>query len=93
MPVLKDVFTKLNIFRVALGIIFGLLTIIVPFYVQKNAVLLTIIFFLLSTYFFLISNRLVKLFGVEISDKVIVKENITIVVKDKDGNIKETKET
>ena len=89
--VLEDIKEKTSKINVGLGLLFGVLSILAPIYSPKFKVLLGIIFFLLSAFFLWYEKKLIKLFSKEFLERFTLESSLDLVVKNKDGNIKEVR--
>ena len=88
MIFLRDFKSTFNRKFVALGVVFGVLGIVAPVTIPKYGILLSILFFILSFFFALFSNRIEKFFEGHFKDQIRLKDSFHAVLRDKEGKIK-----
>jgi len=85
---LRDIKEKKNIKNIVLGLSFGTIGVLIQFYSVPYNLPLSIVTFLISSFFFISTTRLTKSFEGEFTDKIKISDSIDIIVFDKEGKIK-----
>ena len=91
MVYLKDIKFTNNKRRLAFGFLFGILGIVSPL-VPVYGIYATVLFFIISTVFFIKAPMTQKLFGADLQDTVHMSDSVKVVKLDKDGKTIETRE-
>lgn len=93
MIFLRNFKTIYNKKYLALGLFFGILSIVSPVITARYGILLSIFFFILSFFFVLFANRVQKYFEGLFNDKITLKDTFHAVHRDKNGNIKSERQS
>jgi len=80
---MQDFKIKKRIPNIIAGLIFGLLAI------RLSPSIWSYLFYSISALLFVYTDQVIKMFSVRLQDKIKLRDKVEIVVKDKDGNIKD----
>lgn len=91
MVYLKDIKFTNNKRRLAFGFLFGILGIVSPL-VPVYGIYAAVLFFVVSSVFFVKAPMTQKFFGADLQDTVHMSDSVNVVKMNKDGTIIETRQ-
>jgi len=80
---MQDLKIKKRIPNIIAGLVFGLLA------TRLSSSIWSYLFYIISALLFVYTDQVIKTFSIHLQDKIKLKDEVEIVVKDKDGSIKD----